>query len=138
MKNGPVSTGITNCSYRLSLLVLWKTSIRCCSTRRSRVVVMYHIRVHDVVYMYIGLLSCRGRDSGRGCHWRRPTVTVIRSLSIVSKRIVKLTGRAGICSRGVMAVLSDSFVFYAVHSKHLHSWRVGLELLSRAEIAEFV
>ena len=118
-------------SYRLSLLLLWKTSIRYSSTRRSRVVIVYHIRVHDVVYMYIGLLTGRrGRDSGRGCHWRRPTV-------IISIRVVKLTGRVGISSRGVMNVLSDIFVFYAIHLEHLHSWRVGLELLSGAEIAEF-
>ena len=35
-----------------------------------------------------------------------------------------------------MDVLSDIFVFYAIHLEHLHSWRVGLELLSGAEIAE--
>ena len=86
-------------------------------------------------WRFTGLLSV----SRRCYHWWRPAVIVsIRSLSIVDKRVVKLTGRAGICRRRVMAVLSDSFVFYAVHSKHLHSWRVGLELLSRAEIAEFV
>ena len=123
-------------TYRLSLLLLCKAGIRR-RRRRSRAVVMYHIRVHDVVYMYIGLLS-----SHRGCHWcLGPTVIIRRLLCIVSERVaIKLTG-GRLTGLGV-SVLSYRLVFNVIHDRfqgwreHLDSWRVSLGLFRLAEIAQ--